>query len=115
MGLATLAVGAGFGLAACAKPGITVPAAEVPVGGGKILTDAGYLVTQPAAGQYKAFVKSCPHALAPMSSIMNGQIVCDRHGSRFSINDGSVITGPAESGLGRAKVTLSGDTLRVTA
>jgi nitrite reductase/ring-hydroxylating ferredoxin subunit len=114
-GLATLAAGTGLGLAACGKPGIAVPTADVPVGDGTILADANYVVTQPTAGRYKAFVKSCPHALAPVSSITNGQIVCERHGSRFSINDGSVITGPATRGLGKAKVTVSGDTLTVTA
>ena len=114
-GLATLAVGAGLGLAACAKPGIAVRAADVAVGGGKILTEANYVVTQPAAGQYKAFVKTCPHALCPVSSITDSQIVCHCHNSRFSITDGSVIAGPAKKGLGDATVTVSGGTLTVTA
>jgi len=108
-------LGAGLSLASCAKPGIPVPAAEVPVGGGKILTNANYLVTQPVAGQYKAFTKLCPHSLCPVSSIANGEIVCHCHGSTFSISDGSVIKGPAEKGLGDARVSLSGDTLTVTA
>ena len=114
-GLATLAVGTGLSLAACGKPGIAVPVADVPVGGGKILSDVNYVVTQPTAGQYKAFTKSCPHALCPVSSISNGQIVCNCHGSKFSITDGSVTTGPAEKGLGKAKVAVSGDTLTVSA
>ena len=113
--LATLAVGAGLSLAACVKPGIAVRAADVPVGGGKILTEANYLVTQPAAGQYKAFVKTCPHALCPVSSITDNTIVCKCHNSTFSISDGSVIVGPAKKGLGDATVTVSGDTLTVTA
>jgi len=114
-GAATVAVGAGLSLASCAKPGIPVLAADVPVGGGKILADANYLVTQPAPGQYKAFTKLCPHSLCPVSSITKGEIVCPCHGSTFSINDGSVIKGPADKGLGDAKVALSGDTLTVTA
>jgi Rieske Fe-S protein len=114
-GLVTLAVGAELSLAACVKPGIAVKAADVPVGGGTILTEANYVVTQPAAGQYKAFVKTCPHALCPVSSITDSQIVCHCHGSKFSITDGSVITGPAKKGLGNAKVAVSGDTLTVTA
>jgi nitrite reductase/ring-hydroxylating ferredoxin subunit len=114
-GLATLAVGAGLSLAACTKPGIAVRAADVPVGGGKILTEAGYVVTQPAAGQYRAFVKTCPHAGCPVSSVADGKIVCKCHGSTFSISDGSVIAGPARKGLGDATVTVSGDALTVTA
>lgn len=108
-------MGTGIGLASCAKPGIPVPMADVPVGGGKILADASYLVTQPAAGQYKAFTKLCPHAMCPVSSITNSEIVCHCHGSTFSIADGSVIKGPAQEGLGNAKVSLQGDTLTVTA
>ena len=114
-GVATVAVGVGLSLASCAKPGIPVQAAEVPVGGGKILADANYLVTQPAAGQYKAFTKLCPHALCPVTSITGGEIVCQCHGSRFSISDGSVTKGPASKGLGDAKVSLEGKTLTVTA
>jgi len=108
-------VGAGLSLAACAKPGIAVQAADVPVGGGKILTEANYVVTQPVAGQYKAFVKTCPHAVCPVNSITDNKIVCQCHGSKFSITDGSVIAGPAKRGLGGATVTVSGHTLTVTA
>jgi Rieske Fe-S protein len=108
-------VGAGLSLASCTKPGIAVLAAEVPVGGGKILADANYLVTQPVSGQYKAFTKLCPHALCPVSSITDGEILCHCHGSKFSIRDGSVIKGPASKGLGDAKVSLEGTTLTVTA
>lgn len=114
-GIATIAVGTGISLTSCAKPGIPVPVADVPVGGGKILADANYLVTQPVAGQYKAFTKLCPHAMCPVSSITNREIVCHCHKSTFSIEDGSVIKGPAQKGLGNAKVSLEGNTLTVTA
>ena len=115
VGVATVAVGAGLSLTSCAQPGVSLPAADVPVGGGAIIVSANYLVTQPVKGQYKAFTKLCPHAQCPVTSINQGEILCRCHGSKFSIKDGSVIKGPATKGLTPAKVALSGDTLTVTA
>lgn len=114
-GVAVVAAGVELGLAACGGSGIKVSTTDVPVGGGKILTDAYYVVTQPAEGQYRAFVNTCSHASCAVSAIRDGQIVCDCHGSRFSLEDGSVIQGPATRGLSKANVTISGDTLTVTA
>ncbi|MGV1028265.1 MAG: ubiquinol-cytochrome c reductase iron-sulfur subunit [Dermatophilaceae bacterium] len=104
-----------FAVSSCSKPGIQVSPSDVPVGGGKILPDAYYVVTQPTAGQYRAFTKLCPHAGCPVSEIVNSRIHCPCHGSEFSVEDGSVITGPATQGLGRAKVELSNNVLYVTA
>ncbi len=94
--------------------GGSVPAASVPVGGGVIVADQGFLVTQPTAGQFRAFSVVCPHQGCPVSQITNGQIVCPCHGSQFSVADGSVTQGPAPTGLKALKVSDSGGTLTVS-
>ncbi len=92
----------------------TIAASDIPVGGGKILGDAKYVVTQPTAGVYKAFNKSCTHQGCPVSSIMGSEIVCKCHGARFSLADGSVTNGPATRPLATATVTVEGDKLKIT-
>ena len=102
------------GAAGGAGPGDSVKKADVPVGGGVIMQNAGFVVTQPTAGTYKAFSSVCPHQGCPVSAITNGAIVCYCHGSQFSVKDGSVITGPARWGLAAATVTQSGDSLVIS-
>lgn len=95
--------------------GPSVSTADVPNGGGFIMPDADYVVTQPQKGTYKAFNKMCTHQGCPVSQIMNREIVCKCHGSNFSIEDGSVKSGPAKAPLPEAKTTVSGDKIIVTA
>ncbi|MFG3026011.1 Rieske (2Fe-2S) protein [Streptomyces sp. NPDC048254] len=82
---------------------------DIPEGGGTIYKDQAVVVTQPAAGTYKAFSTKCPHAGCAVASIANGAIVCPCHGSEFAIADGSVKKGPATTGLTAANITVSGD------
>ena len=88
--------------------------ADVPIGGGVIMQTANFVVTQPTAGTFRAFSSVCTHEGCPVSAIQNGQIICTCHNSRFSIKDGSAISGPARRALGAAKVTQSGDSLVVS-
>lgn len=92
----------------------TVSASEVPVGGGKILTDAKVVVTQPTAGVYKAFSAVCTHQGCLVGSIQNKTIDCPCHGSQFSITDGAAVVGPATSPLAAKTVTKTGANLTVT-
>lgn len=118
------AIAAGLTLAACSnrndanppqgKKSATVKKSDVPVGGGYIVPDANFVVTQPTAGQYVAFVKVCPHAGCAVSKVENNQILCPCHGSLFSATDGKVQKGPASSGLGKAKLVDEGDNLTVS-
>ena len=71
------------------------PTSEVPVGGGKIYPKANVVVTQPSAGEFKAFSAICTHQGCPVTSVADGTIDCTCHGSKFSIEDGSVVNGPA--------------------
>ena len=90
-------------------------ASEIPVGGGKIFAAAKVVVTQPAAGQYKAFSAICTHQQCTVDQITGGTIDCPCHGSKFSIKDGSVVAGPAPSPLPAAQqVTVSGGQVRIS-
>lgn len=91
----------------------TLAAADVPVGGGLIMPEGAYVVTQPTAGQFKAFNKTCTHQQCPVSRIVGTEINCDCHGSKFSIADGAVIQGPADQPLTGAAVVVNGDQLTV--
>jgi Rieske Fe-S protein len=82
---------------------------EVPVDGGKIVTaDGGTVITQPAAGTFKAFTAICTHQGCTVGSVSNNQIMCPCHGSVYSAKDGSVINGPAPSPLAAKQITVSG-------
>lgn len=86
---------------------------EIPVGGGKIFPSEGFIVTQPTAGEFKAFSSSCTHEGTALSTITDGRMICPRHGSQFSL-DGEVEQGPAARPLSEKTVTESGSTLTVT-
>jgi Rieske Fe-S protein len=92
---------------------LTTPKADIPVGGGKIFTDAQVVVTQPKSGEFKAFTAVCTHQTCIVAEVLQ-TINCNCHGSKFSITDGSVVTGPATAPLASKKVTAKGNNLTVT-
>ncbi len=98
-----------------APSGPSVATSEVPVGGGVILKDTDYVITQPTAGEFKAFSKICTHQGCPVGSVSDGTINCPCHGSKYSIEDGSVVNPPASDPLEEAEVTVSGGKVVVTA
>lgn len=83
----------------------------VPVGGGLILPDQQLVLTQPTAGEVKAFSSICTHSNCPVTQITGTEIVCPCHGSKFAIADGSVIQGPAEAPLSAVTVAVEGDAI----
>ena len=85
-----------------------VATSEVPVGGGVILKDNAVVVTQPSEGDFKAFTAVCTHTGCIVSSVSEGKIVCGCHGSQYSIEDGSVIQGPAPAALTPLEVAVKG-------
>jgi nitrite reductase/ring-hydroxylating ferredoxin subunit len=87
------------------------PTSDVPVGGGKVFTDAKVVVTQPTAGQYKGFSAVCTHQGNPIGSVEGGQIVCPFHNSHFSITDGSPVSGPAQTALPAVNVAVQGSNI----
>ena len=94
------------------RPGSTLVAtADVPVGGGVVLGDQGVVVTQPQEGEFKAFSNICTHQSCPITKVTEGNIECTCHFSKFSIEDGSVVDGPAEKSLPEMQITVSGDSI----
>ncbi|MFJ2260987.1 Rieske (2Fe-2S) protein [Streptomyces sp. NPDC087844] len=84
---------------------------DIPEGGGKVFADQSVVVTQPTAGEFKAFSTVCPHQQQRVNSVDNGVITCPAHGSQFSVTDGAVKKGPATSGLTAANIKVSGDSI----
>ncbi|RSS78731.1 Rieske (2Fe-2S) protein [Streptomyces sp. WAC06614] len=82
--------------------------ADIPVGGGKVFKEQKVVVTQPKAGEYKAFSAVCTHQGCAVSSVKDGHIVCPCHQSLFKVADGSVAGGPATRPLPAAKITVEG-------
>ena len=85
--------------------------AKVPVGGGEVLTDQKIVVTQPKAGTFAAFTAVCTHLGCLVDSVSGGTINCPCHGSKFSITNGSVVTGPAASALAPVGIKVQGTSI----
>jgi len=94
--------------------GTSVSASDVPVGGGTVLEKDKVVVVQPTNGAFKAYTAICTHQGCTVGKVEGGQIICPCHGSHFSIDDGSVVSGPASQPLAAKKVTVSGSEISVT-
>jgi Rieske Fe-S protein len=103
--------GNGGGAPASPQP---VKVSDVPVGGGVIFADQNFVVTQPTAGQFKAFSATCTHEQCLVSRIQGDKIICPCHGSQYNIADGSVAVGPATRPLPARTATVTGDTITVS-
>jgi Rieske Fe-S protein len=84
---------------------------SIPVGGGTVFADKDVVVTQPTAGDFKAFSATCTHQGCKVKSVADGVIVCPCHGSKFAIADGAVAAGPAKSPLPEKAVSVEGDSI----
>ena len=84
---------------------------DVPLGGGKILADKKIVITQPRAGSFEAFTAICTHQGCTVSSVSGGTVNCPCHGSKFSIANGSVVTGPAPSALAPVSIKVQGTSI----
>ena len=99
------------GTPAAGEAAVLASTASVPVGGGKILTAQQIVITQPAAGSYKAFTAVCTHQGCIVSTVADGTIDCPCHGSKFSVKDGSVVNGPAPSPLAPVAIKVEGTSI----
>ena len=114
LGLPLLAACGGGGSssdASSSAPAGTEPgaAAELPVGGGTVFADQKVVVTPPPKG----FSAVCTHQGCVVANVADGTINCPCHGSHFSIEDGSVESGPAPSPLEEVPVTIKGGEVRL--
>ncbi|MDT4987832.1 MAG: hypothetical protein QOI74_1926 [Micromonosporaceae bacterium] len=88
--------------------GALAKTSEIPVGGGKVIEAEKIVVTQPTAGNFKAFTAVCTHAGCTVGSVTDGVIKCPCHGSMYSAADGSVKGGPAPAPLAAKNITVQG-------
>jgi Rieske Fe-S protein len=49
--------------------------------------------------QFRAYSAVCPHEAQNVSAVQNGLLFCPTHGSRFDLETGGVVNGPAARGL----------------
>ncbi|WP_214108123.1 Rieske (2Fe-2S) protein [Acrocarpospora catenulata] len=85
---------------------------SIPVGGGKIIKKK-YVVTQPKKGVFRCFTAKCTHQGCTVASVSGRTINCPCHGSKFSISDGRVVSGPAERALPKKKISVKKGSIRL--
>ena len=91
--------------------GALAATSDIPVGGGKIFDTQLTVVTQPTAGEFKAFSAVCTHMGCTVNQIADGRIDCPCHGSEYSITDGAVLAGPAPRPLPAKTIKITGDSI----
>jgi nitrite reductase/ring-hydroxylating ferredoxin subunit len=84
---------------------------QIPVGSGMIFSAKQVVVTQPSAGEFKAFSAVCTHMGCIVNQISNGTIDCPCHGSQYSITTGDVVAGPAPKPLPAKTIKVTGDSI----
>ena len=83
----------------------------MPVGGCFVASDAKVVVTQPTEGDFKAFSAVCTHQGCLVETSSEGDIPCPCHGSKFSLDDGSPVSGPATAALAPVDITVDGESI----
>ncbi|MFD4031220.1 Rieske (2Fe-2S) protein [Streptomyces sp. NPDC058637] len=84
---------------------------DIPEGGGVVFADQGVVVTQPKAGEFKAFSSKCTHQGCAVKGIADGVISCPCHGSTFDAATGAVTAGPATQPLPEKPIQVQGDSI----
>ncbi|MEU4132840.1 Rieske (2Fe-2S) protein [Streptomyces wuyuanensis] len=90
---------------------VVASVADIPEGGGKVIGDI--VVTQPTAGEFKAFSSKCTHQGCAVKSVADGMINCPCHNSNFDAGDGSVKSGPATTPLPPAAIVVEGGSIKL--
>ncbi|NYG55774.1 Rieske (2Fe-2S) protein [Nocardioides perillae] len=100
--------GSGSGGSGSGMTGALTSTADVPEGSGVIFADQGVVVTQPTAGEFKAFSTTCTHQGCDVTDVTD-TIVCPCHSSTFALADGAPLGGPATDPLEEIAITVEGD------
>ncbi|MGH3270928.1 MAG: Rieske 2Fe-2S domain-containing protein [Trebonia sp.] len=110
-GGSTPATGESAATGSALAAGALAATAQVPDGGGKIIDGKNIVITQPESGSFKAFSAICTHEGCIVNNVSNGTINCPCHGSKFSIENGSVVHGPAPSPLAAIAIKVEGTSI----
>ncbi len=86
---------------------------DIPAGGGKVFPAQKVVVTQPTPQQFHAFSATCTHMGCTVSTVANGTINCPCHGSKYSITDASVVSGPAPRPLPKMNIQVANGEIRL--
>ena len=106
------AAGSAGGSAGSAAGGIK--ATDIPVGGGTVFEATKVVVTQPTAGEFKAFSAVCTHKGCTVAKVENGTIDCPCHGSKYDMTTGAVKNGPATAPLPAKTAKVSGGSITIS-
>jgi nitrite reductase/ring-hydroxylating ferredoxin subunit len=93
---------------------LVVKAAHIPAGGGTVFATAKIVVTQPKAGESKAFSAVCTHKGRTVASVANGTISCPCHASTYDMATGQVTGGSAPAPLPSKTITVSGGSVTIS-
>jgi Rieske Fe-S protein len=86
-----------------------IAVADVPVSGGLILQTEKVVITQPAAGDFKAFTAVCTHMGCLVNQVVDNVIRCPCHNSTYDASTGEPTGGPAPRALAPVDITVEGD------
>ncbi|MGW1665128.1 Rieske (2Fe-2S) protein [Streptomyces microflavus] len=85
--------------------------ADIPEGGGVVFTAQKVVVTQPSAGEFKAFSATCTHQGCAVKDVVDNVITCPCHNSTFDAATGSPTGGPATQPLPTREISVAGDSI----
>jgi nitrite reductase/ring-hydroxylating ferredoxin subunit len=108
-GTASTAAASPSSAASSGSAAVLAQTTQVPVQSGLLVDDKMVIITQPKAGEYKAFSSVCPHQGCTVSEFEAETVTCPCHGSKFSSTTGEVLAGPATTGLTPVEVKVEGD------
>ena len=86
---------------------------DIQVGDAVFLDQPSVVVTQPKAGEFHAFDRTCTHQQCPVTDIRDGMIHCSCHNSLYDMSTGKNVGGPAPAPLTAVDVKVDGDNVVV--
>ena len=87
-----------------------VSTSDVPVGGGVVIAAEKVVITQPTEGDFRGFTAVCTHQGCTVNQVTD-TINCPCHGSRFSIETGAPVSGPAPTALTEKQLDVQGESI----
>ncbi|MEU2823309.1 Rieske (2Fe-2S) protein [Streptomyces bacillaris] len=87
---------------------VLVKTADIPEGGGMVFAAQKVVVTQPRAGEFKAFSATCTHQGCAVKDVTDNVITCPCHNSTFDAATGSPTGGPATQPLPARQISVEG-------